>query len=354
MKLRDFQYIDTYIKAFERIPYFLKFLVIVVINLCLIEYVAMCVNKKNLSTQPFLINLKQKKTDVDAADNVGLDPLLGWNYNPEKISYATKNNCVYLESMNGSSADTISIFITGGSATDIVFLEYNWPVFLSKKLKEKGINHRMYIAAVNGYDTGQELFTLLRDGLKIPNLDYHISYTGANEILSDSSYVTKYEYNLYKKWAAKDDTPVVLPNTLTLLLKKLKANRSLYLTPYETYNINFIEKNITVMKKISEEYNYLFIPIIQPVTGVKSPLDYYDKSKYSTQILSLIDNIIKERKDFYSKLFKSEKLKEIKCFDFTGIFSNTSESPFIDDCHVKKEYQTIISDSIYSIIAKKR
>lgn len=38
-------------------------------------------------------------------------------------------------------------------------------------------------------------------------------------------------------------------------------------------------------------------------------------------------------------------------YNFTNIF-NHSVSPFMDDCHLKENYQYVIADSIYDVIIK--
>jgi hypothetical protein len=117
-----------------------------------------------------------------------IDPLLGWSMSEERLrhtGFEVTDGFIVLRS-HGES-ETLRILITGGSTSDLAVLDHNWPVILHEKLEERGIRSVIHVGAVGGYNSGQELLRLIRDGIHLrPHI--HISYSGANE--ADPHFVT--------------------------------------------------------------------------------------------------------------------------------------------------------------------
>lgn len=97
------------------------------------------------------------------------------------------------------------------------------------------------------------------------------------------------------------------------------------------------------MKSLADGNHYTFCGILQPVAGIGNI------NKYSQDVGTL--EFVKHYRIFYPLAL--EHIKETEYLtNFTNIFNNVQE-PFFDDCHVKKQYQKIIADSVYSLIEKK-
>lgn len=279
-----------------------------------------------------------------------LDPLLGWSIDPGQVKEPLRviNNCIYLENLEGVSKDTLVLFISGGSTSDIVLQDYNWPAKLFEKFKEQGIKCKIYVGGVGGYGTSQETLKLLRDGLDIPDLKYHISYFGANE-MKESAYTSKYEYDLYRNVTKKDRSRTYLPNLsrwIDNVLYRKSVIRVLYAEskpqPFQTL------KNLKIMQSLSESHGYKFIPILQPVLGMGG-IDSYEKFDLNGIMDKSFFDHNKNRYQSFYRPFLAEVSSYQGLYDFTDIFQNVEDFPFTDDCHVKEIYQHMISDKIYEM-----
>lgn len=80
-----------------------------------------------------------------------VDLLLGWAMTKNQLkkrNLQTKHNNVYFENIIPNCKDTLIIYISGGSTSDVGLMDYNWPALFFKKLKEKKICVQLYVGAV--------------------------------------------------------------------------------------------------------------------------------------------------------------------------------------------------------------
>jgi lysophospholipase L1-like esterase len=289
-------------------------------------------------------NEAQQKSWQNANGNESyteLDPLLGWSINQEESSkyrYIELANCFIFSTKNGECEDPLKIYISGGSTSDVVYDQENWPKSLFNLLEEQNICAEVYVAAVAGYSSGQELLKLIQDLNKLQP-DYHISYSGANE-MGNASYVTDYELNNYKRMIA---SPPVLPNSLTLL------NKLIFNKPFN--GINYPEKseaptfwagNMKMMDGIAKSYDHQFIGILQPVFKFEEHIE-----NPSNKILHYYAN---EYIRFYPEARKV-CASQAYLFDLSRLFNTTPNEVFKDDCHLNNVgHQKIVAKHIYELI----
>ena len=290
--------------------------------------------------QPFFLNSNFKKVEKNNFIFDEVDPLLGWSYSEEeykKTNTPTINNSVLLEFKEGITEKKLDILITGGSTSDMLLNKLNWPHYFHEILKEKKINHRLIVAAVGGYSSGQEVLKILRDYLpQRPTI--HISYNGANECFN-SSYVSLFEQNIFSNLL--NESSFFLPNTVFLLRRKIFNQPSLKPESIEHPSDYWI-KNLKVMQSISNAFDYYFISFLQPVNGINGRKD------------AKIDNY-KEHFECYETFYALAKKEvnnnhSVNIKDLSAIFQNIKEEVFVDDCHIKDQYQEIIAQEIYNQI----
>ena len=152
-----------------------------------------------------------------------IDPLLGYAKTEQeqtKKGFVVEKGCVVLSDNNDTGQ--INILITGGSTSDLSLYPDMWPIELNKILKAKGINAKLYCAGTGGYNSGQELLKLIRDGIST-NPVIHISYSGANDY-GGKSYVSEFEQHLYTIQLNKGTTSWLMPSTIVFLRKCLKLD----------------------------------------------------------------------------------------------------------------------------------
>lgn len=271
-----------------------------------------------------------------------IDPLLSWTHNPDLIQkqgYYYKTNCILLSNAKVST-DTFKIYISGGSTSDLMFDEKNWPIQLIKKYANQNQTVLIYVASVGGYHSGQEYLKLIRD-IEIIQPDIHISYSGANEI-HNTGYYTYYENRLLENLISSPSVGF-LPN-----FRKIFKTRS---TKVELYRgeekgvFEFWKQNILLMHSIAEIYNYKFISIIQPVI-------YYGSNMENPEFdSSLYKEYKKDYDNFYPLAISfAEQTKFVH--DFTTIFANDDNIVFKDDCHLMNEQdQAKIAHHIFTLIS---
>lgn len=328
---------------------------LVILTVSLLELLAYWGNGDK---EPLFYNnalLKEEEDEFFRDYHFSLDPLLGWGIDSLKIKGARmKNNCIYLENLEGSSEDTIVILITGGSAADIIYQNYNWPVGLFNQFKQEGIKCKMYVGAVAGYNTNQELLKSLIDGLGIDNIDYHISYFGVNEN-SGQGYITEYEYAIYKDVLNGEKKSPILPNIFAFMRNLIYNDTEVNLASNRHSNQNATIANLKIMRSISRDNNFQFIPILQPSLGVGSSEN--DFTRFNLKDSSDAEGLLgamELHQESYRMFYEAVDSIDFVYYDFTNIFQNVDVYPFIDDCHVKEKYQYLVSNKIYDIIMGKR
>ncbi len=332
-----------------------------------------------------------------------IDPLLGYSYNKDVIKnmdYDFSNNMILLKTKPiAKDTKRIRILITGGSTSDVSYDVENWPVYLLKLLEEKNYAADIYVGAVTGYNSGQELMKLLGDGLFIKP-DVHISYSGINDALS-ASYVSSYEQNNYNK-AFKNKMPWIMPHTINAFVTGSNVSMDI-VERNEADKVDFFLNNISLMYSLAERNHYVFVGILQPYNDFRCVIDtLLDCLENPNDILQFEDSIqkndfshdltkesvvcafydhfirnnsrkadltstynkIRPESDFsdYEKLFNTKLFyKAINSridrityiYNFTNIFNKMSENPFKDRCHIKSEFQPIVAVAILRILEEK-
>jgi hypothetical protein len=270
-----------------------------------------------------------------------IDPLLGWSINQaysSSLNLVEEANSFVLRSSNSNCPDPLIIYISGGSTSDIVFDAKNWPVSFHRLLDDNRQCYKIYVGAVAGYSSGQELLKLIRDMDKIKP-DIHISYSGVNE-MSNPSYVSDYELYLFTKLLA---SPKFLPNTLTLLKGLASKESDAKLHFQEKYEgVDYWIQNMKNMEALAEYNNYTFVGILQPVFNYDT---YLDSSRNET-----LHYFAKEYNQFYPEA-KRLCMDYTFLYDQSNFFKNYPPPVFKDDCHLSDvRFQKAIAQEIFNII----
>jgi len=259
-------------------------LIITLVLLLALETVFYLIRPKEYRNVGFLINIKQTANHLEYPGYglTEIDPLLGYNKSAGDLmqqGFKVDNGCVVLSTTDDTSGIT-KILITGGSAADISLHTDSWPVAFVALLKRHGIKARVYIGAVGGHNSGQELLKLMRDGLATGPL-VHISYSGGSEI-ENASYVSKYEQAFYEKEFSRANTSWLLPNTVLFMRNLLRMNHpDVVLLPNKPMSpVKFWERNMSLMHSVAVEYQYNFIGILQPVDSIAKNTSAGDFKKY--------------------------------------------------------------------------
>ena len=320
----------------------------------------------NTQKQPYLIAFHRINRpayklldDFEDEEFYGLDPLLGWCLDPVSVkNEIIKDNCIYKAYLNGNSPDTLRLYISGGSTSDVIIYPFNWPNLLFDSLKAMHYNVIMYNAALSGYTTSQEYLKLIRDNLFFGKIDAHISYFGANEIRWNNAYSPEFTEELFQKLANVNDD-IFLPNTLEYIRKKIFKQRDFYL-PQIVNKTSFpiqTEKNIRLMNALSKAYHYQFIPILQPGLGAGNFSNgFTEEQKKAFRHKMWYQFALKNTvltKNYYEDFERLCQSLDFKVYDYTSIFKNVKEYPFLDIHHVKKEYQYIIVENILKTLSER-
>lgn len=323
-----------------------QFLISIMSVICILIFTEVGIhffNKSKQSSYPLFF----KKQDKNTFENrlkiyTKVDPLLGWaiHYdNLEDKSFQSKFESILLKNHPSPCESLKKIYISGGSTSDLIFDNENWPYYLYKLLKRKDWCFEIYVASVGGYNSGQELLKVIRDVNDI-NPDIHISYSGANEI-EYSGYVSNYEYNLFHSILYPSQHGF-FPNIKAFISKNKNPYNLVLDMNIEEDATEFWLKNMSIMYSISNTFNYEFVGILQPVF-IHSNQKNIDLKGRKKDLKPLFE-------DFY---FSSQVhvLEHDFLHDFTQIFKSVNENPFIDDCHLKDSmYQKMVADSIFHLI----
>lgn len=323
-------------------------ILLTILVLILFEFFAQCSLKssslhyplfynQNSMTIPFLWEGKHK-----AYNNI--DPLLGWGIHSAQITkhnYSTSNNCIVLET-DPYNSSKLSIYISGGSTSDLMYDHENWPKYLLSILKQNNISAKLYVAAVGGYNSGQELLKTIRD-IDLIKPDIHISYSGANET-EFPSYTSPYEKTFFESSLKKKRT--FLPNTIEVLTQMLgTSNNRIELSGVKLWKPHqFWEKNMSIMHQLSLLNNTSFVSILQPVKGQNSNLQAFEK--YDEKTFHLVE----DNKKFYPFAITLAKTQPY-IHDFTQVFNDEATDVFSDDCHIAQiKHQEMIANAVFGLI----
>lgn len=314
--------------------------------LVVIEGVCWMLLKREGQQVDFLISLHYGRV-VNATKEQGfneIDPLCGWalsNQSIKKKGFEVEQNCVVLRSEGITPSKPLRILITGGSTSDIVMQRENWPMKLHEQFKRDSINTIIYVAAVAGYSSGQEMLKLLRDGINL-NPDIHISYSGANDG-DDGGYVSDYEKDFYATAYQQSMTSALLPNTVFLIKKTFNLGYNdlaiKKTVPMDAYQ--FWKRNMHAMGGIAHKNGYKFIGILQPILGGGNYHDQNQENEYEWRV--------KMYEQYFSKA-RAYIPSDTSLHDFTHIFDTATAKVYADDCHLTKPYQTVVANQVYQML----
>lgn len=327
--------------------FFVSYIVITCSLLLLaIEWVCMGNLKSKGIAQSFLLNNKtiEQLTNYYKGFRFDLiDPLLGWGRTPKDVitsGYTFDNDCVSLK----NTQEEITIIITGGSTSDVILHPKNWPISLQQLLNEKQISAKIVVAAVGGYNSGQELLKMIRDGITC-NPTIHISYCGANEV-ETPAYVSPYTYAAYMNMINGNDIPFFLPNTI-LAIRSWIYSKEAVLQLKEQNEFapsDFYARNMQLMYGISYANNYSFLGVLQPVVN---------SGNYKQPEAEAIYNFHSKRYKQYYPAMKLFADTTSYMANFSNIFDTCTGAVFIDDCHLTDGYQKLVALKVYDELVKR-
>jgi hypothetical protein len=104
-----------------------------------------------------------------------IDPLLGWAMPEEMLPDDLPHSKLidgFLVHERNFGSEPIIIATLGGSTTEGMFLNGNWPFQLSELLAERKISYKILNAGVGGYSSYQEVLRLIRDILPNKRLNW--------------------------------------------------------------------------------------------------------------------------------------------------------------------------------------
>lgn len=274
------------------------------------------------------------------------DPLLGWAMTKEQLEakgWKLTNNCIRLEHVEPGAKDTLVIFVTGGSTSDLGMDPGNWPIRLFEKLKARRQSFILYDGAVAAYGSSQEVLKLLRDGLPLKP-DIHISYNGANEY-QNPYFVSPHEQAFYRQALFAAQAGPVLPKTIFLLRELLGLDKStMVLKAYPVSDgVESWKRNMATMETLARGNDYRFIALLQPVVGIGQVRD----TKHDPNV----QPVLQEYQHFYPGALEHARQAPY-IGDLTHLFDDVGDRAFRDDCHILPEYQERVADTVLQVLIR--
>ncbi len=336
------------------LKYFASLFFLVLLLLLALEIVALLLLPSD-ARQPFFLNLPTKQLYHIGDKSIlfqEVDPLLGWAMSPQQLDakgFDTDSGIIVLNSCVSSPGASMRILITGGSTTDLATIGHNWPLELAKILTTNNIKATLYIGAVGGYNSGQELLRLLRDKAYVrPAL--HISYSGANE--SEPSLVTNREMKLYEHLITLSASPF-LPNVLAWINYE-KGEGRLSLRSYYTSMTSadfaneasaFWLSNMRSFYALAQGDGYCFYGVLQPVLGSGT----YKQDSLPSYAIPMVVNY----KRYYPLLATAVAKHPHFLIDFKNLFDQAKGTVYTDDCHLNVTYQHVLAQAIFDELNKR-
>jgi len=327
-----------------------KILLITALILLSLEVISYSVLKLNGTETPFLIGLDLKKSNLEKLSKFNydeIDPVLGWSIQIKHIEeegYKSKQDLLLLDNYSDHCSNPYIVLITGGSTSDLIYNAENWPIYFEQQIAQKHPCYEIYIAAIGGYDSGQELLQLIKfQYAVIPDL--HISYSACNDYINQGL-ASQYENSLWEEFMAKKPS-IILPSTISWISSlSTKNSRPIKFAPSKRISPDlFWMKNQNSMKALALQNNATFIGVLQPVVNF---------SGFELDLAKAEPNLNLKYLDQYNSYYPSliEFCKtDASIYDFTNVFEKATEQPFSDDCHLKNSYfQKIISSAIFGIV----
>ena len=331
----------------RKVKTYLGILGIVLALLLALEAIAYAYLSAKNKGQPFLINtilLQQKyHQELKGFGYALVDPLLGWGYTAEaleRLHLTTEGNCLVLPSLL-HQATPLRVLITGGSTTDVGLKASNWPTELQRMLADSGVCATLYIGAVGGYSSGQEVLKVIRDGVGLQP-DVHISYSGANEFISPA-YVSRQEQTFYRQAFGGTSYRWLMPNLMAVMRSggsSATVGLELYEEPKKDPADNWV-KNMRLLHVIATANHYVFVGILQPLLATAQ--------YHQPEVEQRNERYVKANQAFYPML-KNHADTTVYLRNWTAVFDTATGSVFVDDCHLTDSYQSTIARQVYLLL----
>lgn len=283
--------------------------------------------------------------------NLGFATISNENEYPGFLTY---------EYLNGNSENFLTIVTLGGSTTTAHCVRNRpWSYYLSEKLKENQIAHRIYCGGNDSYSASQELQRLIRDGVFLQP-DIVISYSGANNMEGSFSVLENYPFiHLFQKelfeWMEKIRTIQMKAVGTGLLIEK-KVNYGVH---QEISNALFWYEQIKMMHAICVSRKIRFFSFLQPV--------FFNKARYGKKERTLLadygfliekktNRMLVENESAMNRLRpviqfmeEAKRIKEEWFFDLSEALDE-SQNVYMDNCHLYEEGNRIIAERIFDVI----
>lgn len=274
--------------------------------------------------------------------DMGYDPLLGYNFS----IYNEAENLSGFVCYGDKNAEN-RIVILGGSAADATFDPYySWPKQLWELMGRE--DTVVFCGGCIGYNSSQDILKLVRDALILrPNSIIH--YTGYNDAIfpdDNEEYIRWPYYNYYLIDLARE-----------LAGYKKKSNWSLgisggyYLGVYRgTERWDSTRKNVDIAKAVCEAKGIKYYCVLQPNLFSSESKVLSDKELFfhSTDMWRRSDLWKKYYDGFLEDQKKQNGISYVH--DFTRFFSGGISDVWIDECHLNKDGNRVIAESMWAMI----
>ena len=250
-----------------------------------------------------------------------IDPLLG---------YSRMDDIEGFRILGGENKE--KIVILGNSTSD--YSNYNvkcWGELLFEKYHRLNRNLAVYIGAIPGYCSGQELLKFIRDVLPLAPKAV-LTVSGINDpaeqkVVEEHPMMFSYTGHLFEKYILNQEKGKTLGNGMP----DTRSMSEMWI------------QNMRIMRNICEEFGIAFAAFLQPSL-------HFGKYKMSAEEKEILHKTYSEEQNKrYEEFFEKtvDLIKEQKnIYNLTDIFDE-KEGIFIDHCHCNEEGNQLIADKIY-------
>jgi len=242
-----------------------------------------------------------------------------------------------------NSSDDYKIVTLGGSTTDGALYPFkSWPEILYEKWPDREVT--VFNGGVVGYNSGQELFKLIRDVLELkPNII--IEYGTFNEIWGDDrepyafNYVKEvFEYaNKHMNRESDRFFHLFADEPVCTGIRKKRSKVAIWLS------------NISMMHKLAVLNGIQFYSFIQPDMFTKKHKNAFEKGIWMNDF----DHIKETRLEFIRYIRENHIVQTYDyIYDLTALFDDWFDV-YMDIAHVNEKGNYIIAEAITAITAGK-
>jgi len=341
--------------------YALYLVLTAMVIVCLIEGIALFVERSHGKVFPFLYSPRtNESTQLRTLEGdplfLALDPILGYAHRqnePMSTPIQTPHEIIPGFVRYGLHTYDKRIVVLGGSTTDPFLYGNSWPEELAKLLQAENFEVSVFNGGVGGYSSSQELLKLIRDVFELKPF-LVIAYDGLNDLDNWSPtpwpMVHRYQRTVFDYLAQSSDRQFpILSNSLTLLRRMMNGKEnpphpdtvSLGI-PTELSAGEYLTRNMEFMYALSQNRQVHFRGFLQPVVGFG---DY--------QMNDMDEQRLKKRgSDYLASLQRTYEIasRETRRHDFwidlTNIFANHQDVFMSDGRHLTQKGNHIIATAI--------